>query len=112
MAKNMMINLNDHFMDNDKRPLIIIGDKTYPVDDTFTTAEKWRKLRNSGKSNVDELYKLAFGDENAAEILGLNLRLYNWNLLNLTLLGIYNGYSQEEIEDSFRKLEEPKESTK
>lgn len=102
----MMFNMNDHFMDNDKRPLIIIGDKTYSVDDSVETTKKFREQWNKDADDREAVYRIAFGEKAAQEIIDMNLRLYNANLLYLTLLGIYKGDSQEEIEGSFRKLDE------
>ncbi len=109
MAKTMLLNMNEYFMDNDKRPLIIIGDKTYAVDDTVEATEMFKKQFAKNSEDRAAIYKIAFGEKAGQEIVDLNLRLYNANLLYIALLGIYKGDTQSDVESTFRKLLDKKQ---
>lgn len=93
-------------------PEIRIRDKVYPVDDRQKTVKKLMKLtadKDTLEENMDETFKLAFG-EHAAEIDEMNLPFPAQTQLLELVVAAMTGEEPEEVAARFQAGEKQTDS--
>lgn len=81
---------------------IAIRDKVYTIDDSQATFIKINNALKKDSENLDAVFELAFGKENAEEIKALNLSVEGTQNLLIYVFAAIKGCEFEEAEKFFR----------
>ena len=92
------------FKPKTEKPFIVIGKKTYFVDNRFSTAQKIFKKLSDNPEDVNAIYNLVFDKEDAKEIIALDLSVEDTQTFLQMILALIRGVDIEEGEkgSSFR----------
>lgn len=99
MAKT--INITDKL--SSEKPVIVIGEKSYTVNDSMETVFKFEELAKSGNEGMQKAMKAALGEEACEEIGIGNLSVGNFKVLTTALLAAMQGSTYEEAEARFQR---------
>lgn len=103
MAK--VINITDK-LSLDK-PKIVLGEKTYEVNDSMETVLKFQELaQNSTTDNMEAAIKLSLGDKAAKELNIKKMSIQNFRVLTIAILAAMQNIEYEEAEARFQKLQQ------
>lgn len=104
MAK--VINITDKL--SLERPTIVIGENSYPVNDSMETVLKFQELAlDATVENMEKAIKLALGDAASKELNIKKMSIPNFKVLSTAILAAMQNIEYEEAESRFRKAEQP-----
>lgn len=102
-----IIDTENKILTRDNHPQLKIGDKIYLVDDRKSTFDKVSKLQLDDKLEQSEreqkIFELAFGEENAKEILSNDLTVEGYINLTYYVMAAMTGKTYEEIKEQSEK---------
>jgi hypothetical protein len=100
MAK--VINITDKL--SNEKPVIVIGDKKYPVNNTMAAVMKFEELSMAGtQDKFKEAFKIALGEKNAKEIGVETMSIPNFKVLNIAILAAMQDLDYDEAAARFQK---------
>ena len=97
-----IINITDKL--SNEKPVIVIGEKKYTVDDSMRTLMKFEEL--TSRATIDNMKKaidLAFGEGAAAELNVESMSANNFKVLSIAIMASMMGTEYEEAEKRFQK---------
>lgn len=95
------INISDKL--NSSKPVIIIGEKSYEINDTMETVFKFEELAGKGNKGIMDALKMALGDKSYKELKIEQWSIDNFKVLTTALLASMQGLTYEEAEARFQK---------
>ena len=103
MAK--VINITDKL--SSEKPKIVLGEKTYEVNDSMETVLKFQELaQNSTTDNMEAAIKLSLGDKAAKELNIKKMSIQNFRVLTIAILAAMQNIEYEEAEARFQKAQQ------
>jgi hypothetical protein len=87
------------FKPKTEKPFIVIGKKTYFIDNRFSTAQKLFKKLSDNPEDVNAIYYLVFDKEDAKEIVALDLSVEDTQTLLTMIMALIRGVDIEEGPD-------------
>lgn len=96
-----IINITDKF--NDEKPKIVIGEKSYEINDSMETVFKFEELASVGNSGVMTAMEMALGKKACDEIGIRKMSVANFKILTTALLASMQGISYEEAAARFQQ---------
>lgn len=84
------------FKQSTEKPFIVIGKKTYFIDNRFSTAQKLFKKLSDNPEDVNAIYNLVFDKDDAKEIIALDLSVADTQTLLTMIMALIRGVDIEE----------------
>ena len=97
------------FQPKQEKPFIVIGKKTYFIDNRFSTAQKIFKKLSDNPEDVNSIYNLVFSKEDAKEIIALDLSVEDTQTFLQMIMALIRGVDIEEGENGSAFRSTPKE---
>lgn len=89
---------------SNEKPVIVMGEKQYFVNNSMSTLFKFEELSQQGtKDGMHAAIKLALGDKAAKEIKIDDMSVDNFKVLSTTIIAAMQGVEYEEAEARFQK---------
>ena len=106
MAK--IINISDKL--SMEKPIIQLGDKTYPVNDSLETVMKFEEVYDDGGDiqSMLECMKVALGAKACAEVKFEKMSFSNIQVWFFAVMAAMQGVTYEEVESRFHKFDAEK----
>lgn len=100
-----IINITDKL--STEKPVIQIGDKEYPVNDSLSSVFKFEELSgaNSSESMLNAV-EISLGKKAVEELQLKEMSMSNFQVLTIAIMAAVQGVSYEEAEARFRKTEQ------
>ena len=103
MAK--IINISDKL--STEKPVIQVGEKSYPVDDSLATVMKFEEQYGDGDiQGMLECVKVALGAKAYKEVAFEKMSFSNIQVWFLAIMAAMQGVDYEELESRFRQFKE------
>lgn len=98
-----VINITDKL--SDEKPTIVIGDKSYEVNDALEVVFKFEEVAQNGArgQGATEAIKLALGDKASKELKIEKMSVGNFRVLMIALMAAMQGLTYEDAEARFRQ---------
>lgn len=101
MAK--IINISDKLSVD--KPIIQVGDKFYPVDDSLSTVMKFEEVYGDGDTqSMLECMKVALGEAAYTELDFVHLSFINIQVWFLAIMAAMQGLEYEAVESRFQQF--------
>lgn len=89
---------------SNEKPVIVIGEKSYEVNDGLETVLKFEELvSESTAENMVKAIEISLGEHAVEELRIMKMNSSNYKVLATAILASMQGVSYEEIEGRFRK---------
>lgn len=99
---NNIIETKDLITFGEDFPKLLIGDKTYPVNDLKETADKidevFADTKSSQKEKETKILSLALGEENAKELMAKKMNVKSYRNLVQLIMATIQGITLEEFQ--------------
>jgi hypothetical protein len=97
-----IINITDRL--NNEKPKIIIGEKTYDVDNSMLTVLRFEEiLADPNSKNMIKAFDVALGEKAAKELEVEKMPVENFKVIFTAIAASMQGLEYEEAEKRFRK---------
>lgn len=107
MTKIIETGITEEILKSKEFPQLKIGNKLYDVNNKKSTFNKIQAISNNAEYTVDEqnekIFSLAFGEENAKEILDMDLPVENFNYLTFCVMGAITGEDPKKLQEEAKK---------
>lgn len=91
----------------DNHPSILVGNKTYIVDDRKSTFDKIQKVQNEKDLTESErdlkVFELALGKKEAKEIMDLDLSVQDYIYFTYCIMGAITGEDPDKLMEEAKK---------
>lgn len=95
------INISDKL--SQTQPILVIGEKTYPINNSVEIVFKFEELGITGNKGMMEALRMAFGDEAFNELKIEKLSIENFKVLTIAVIALMQNTEYEEAEKRFLK---------
>jgi len=99
-----VLNITDKF--SNERPSIVIGEKSYEINDSVEVAFKFSELASQGTNGSMDAVKMVLGEKAYKELKIEKMSIDNFKVLMIALLATMQGLSYEDAEARFRRQEQ------
>lgn len=89
---------------SNEKPVIVIGEKSYEVNDGLETVLKFEELvSDSTAENMVKAIEISLGEQAAIDLNIMKMNASNYKVLAIAILASMQGVTYEEAEGRFRK---------
>lgn len=107
MTKIIETGITEDILKGNEYPQLKIGNRLYNVNNKKSTYNKIQAVYSNKELAEEEqtkrMFEYAFGEENATEILNMDLPVEYFNRLNFCIMGAITGEDPKELEKEARK---------
>lgn len=96
-----VINISDKL--SDAKPSIVVGEKSYEVNDSMEVVFKFEEVTNAGNQGAVTAIKLALGEKAYKELKVEKMSVGNFKVLMTAIMASMQGLTYEDAEARFRQ---------